>query len=355
MTQNTQRDDIANPAHPKAENKTDDVFITPIVNKHTLQKKILGGFRPSYLRTRSWQTKASILLILAVIASGVATYAALNEVPPFGNDPNQVIWLLNIDLVILLLLVSLIARRVVSVWSGRKRKIAGSHLHVRLVYIFSLLAAVPTIIMTVFSAFFFHFGVQAWLSQRVQTAVSESQAVAQAYLEEHKQVIRADTQAMANDLDRYAEKLIMNENALPEYIDKQAFHRNLSEAILFDREGNIIAKSSLSFLLEYELPPKYALDQARYGDVVVMMSENNDRMRALIQLDNFNGCNHTQGAHPAQQHHVQTTRKKHYTQQQTIATQYDPATGWLRSGPDTQTDQPQCMVKLVIVRGAPDL
>ena len=122
---------------------------------------------------RKWRSKLAYLLIIAAIASGIATYAALTETPPLGNDPDTVIWLLNIDLIILLLLVALIARRIVSLWSGKKRGLAGSHLHVRLVYIFSILAAAPAIIMTIFSAFFFHFGVQTWFSTRVQTAIEE--------------------------------------------------------------------------------------------------------------------------------------------------------------------------------------
>jgi len=120
----------------------------------------------------------SFVLIGLAIVSGVMTYVALTESPPFGDNPDLVIWLLNIDLIILLLLVTLIARRVVSIWSGRRQNIAGSRLHVRLVLIFSIMAAMPAIIMAVFSAFFFHFGVQTWFSENVRTAVVESQAVA---------------------------------------------------------------------------------------------------------------------------------------------------------------------------------
>lgn len=249
--------------------------------------KLLSELRPSYLKTRSWRTKAGVLLAVASIVSGFMTYAALRESPPFGDDPDIVVWLLNIDLVILLLLVSLIARRIVDVWSGRKRGIAGSHLHVRLVYLFSVLVAVPTIIMTVFSAFFFHFGVQAWFSQRVQTAINESNAVAQSYLEEHKQVIRADTRAMANDLERQTERMVMDEHDLSQMLDTQVFFRNLSEAVIVTSKGRVLARSSMSFTLEYETPSDYARTQADQGDVVLIMGKDGDRVRALAKLDNL--------------------------------------------------------------------
>ena len=195
---------------------------------------------------------------------------------------------MNIDLIILLLLASLIARRIVMLWSGRKRGLAGSHLHVRLVYVFSILAAAPVIIMTVFSAFFFHFGVQAWFSQRVQTAINESQAVAQSYLEEHKQVIRADTLAMADDLNRQADILLLNPRAFDTIMDTQSSLRNLSEALVFDEKGKIIARAGLTFALELEKVPPYALHQAdESGDVVLMTTQSKDRVRALVKLHNF--------------------------------------------------------------------
>lgn len=236
---------------------------------------------------RYTNTILSILLIIGVIASGVATYAALTETPPFGNDPNTVIWLLNIDLILLALLVGVVARRIVGLWSGRKRGLAGSHLHVRLVFIFSVLAAAPAIVMTVFSAVFFHFGVQTWFSERVSTAVNESQAVAEAYLMEHTQTIRADTLAMANDLNREAGMLMLNEQAFEQVMQTHSLLRDLSEAIIFDDKGRVLARSGLTFSLEFEDVPQYAMEGAREGDVVLMTGGNEDRVRALVKLDSF--------------------------------------------------------------------
>ncbi|GJL84807.1 MAG: PAS domain-containing sensor histidine kinase [Micavibrio sp.] len=238
-------------------------------------------------RSRVWQNRLAGALALAAIVSGFATYAALTDTPPFGDDPGMVIWLLNLDLIILLSLVGLIAKRLVSLWSGRKRKLAGSRLHVRLVYTFSVMAAVPVIIMTVFSAFFFHFGVQTWFSNRVQTAVNESQAVAQAYLEEHQQVIKADTLAMANDLDRQATLIISNNKAFEQIMQTQSVLRNLSEAIVFNADGRVLARAGLSFMLEFEEAPSYAIGEAAGGEVVLMTGGNDDRIRALVKLRSF--------------------------------------------------------------------
>ncbi|MEM6812391.1 MAG: PAS domain-containing sensor histidine kinase [Pseudomonadota bacterium] len=253
-------------------------------------KSRISGMRRKFM-SRTWQTKLSWFLIIAAIASGFATYAALTETPPFGDDPQMVIWLLNLDLILLLTLGVLVARRIVSIWSGRRRNLAGSRLHVRLVVIFSIMAALPAIIMAVFSAFFFHFGVQSWFSENVRTAVYDSQQVAEAYLEEHQQVIRADILAMANDIDRQATMMMDEQAAYDRVLDTQSLLRNLSESLIFDGNNRILAKSGLTFSLTLEKVPDYMLDRVREGEVVVLTNENDDRVRALTKLnsgqDNF--------------------------------------------------------------------
>ncbi|MCB9989122.1 MAG: PAS domain-containing sensor histidine kinase [Rhodospirillales bacterium] len=234
-----------------------------------------------------WGNRLALLLIFAAILSGFSTYAALTEAPPFGSDPETVIWLLNLDMVILLVLGILIARRIANLWSGRRRGLAGSRLHVRLVFVFGLLAATPAILMTVFAAFFLHFGVQSWFSERVSTAVNRSQAVAEAYLREHQQVIRVDMMGMANDLNRQAEILTENLEAFAKVMRTQSLLRNFSEVIVFDRAGQVLAHAGV------EISPAFAelrsvdLAEADAGEIVLMTSEDDDRVRALVRLENF--------------------------------------------------------------------
>ncbi len=238
-------------------------------------------------RRARWLNRFVLLLILAAVCSGVSTYAALNEIPPFGDDPSTVIWLLNLDLVILLLLVTIIARRSVNLWSGQTSKAAGSRLHVRLVLIFSLLAGIPAIMMAIFAAFFLHFGVQSWFSDRVRTAVSESQAVAQSYLEEHQRVIRADVFAMAADLNREAEMLINNPVAFKKVMETQSYLRNFSESAVFDTKHNLLASTGLEPTTELEKMPFDNTKSRDNNGLVIMTGTSEDSVRALIKLEAF--------------------------------------------------------------------
>ncbi len=244
-------------------------------------------------RVRIWagriglRHKFAFALALAALASGVATYLALTGAPPFGRHPNAVLSLLNLDLVLLLALGALIAKRLLQVWAERRRGLAGSRLQIRLVVLFSLIAVTPTIIVAMFSYLFFSYGVESWFSDKVHTAISESLAVAEAYLHEHKRAIRADALAMANDLNRNAAELQLNPQQLNQVVSAQAALRGLTEAMVFDRGGQVLARSSLSFTLGFEPVPEGAMRVADEGDVAVMTNDSDNRVRALIRLDQW--------------------------------------------------------------------
>ncbi len=244
-------------------------------------------------RVRNWAGRiglwrqVAIALSVAALASGIATYLASTGAPPFQSRPNAVLSLLNLDLVLMLALGALVAKRLLQVWAERRRGLAGSRLQVRLVVLFSLIAVLPTIIVAVFSYLFFSFGVEAWFSDKVRTAISESLVVAEAYLHEHQQAIRADVLAMANDLNRDALTLQLNPQRLEQVVSAQAALRGLTEAMVFDRSGHTLARSSLSFTLGFEPMPEGAIRLADEGDVAIMTNDADDRVRALVRLNQF--------------------------------------------------------------------
>src|SRR5436190_1210052 len=231
--------------------------------------------------------KLAVALAAAALASGIATYLALTGAPPFGPRPTLVLSLLNLDLVLLLALAAVVAKRLFEVRAERRRNLAGSRLQVRLVGLFSLIAVLPTIIVAVFSYLFFSFGVESWFSDKVRTAISESVAVADAYVREHQQAIRADALAMAADLDRSAATLAINPQYLAPALTAQAAIRSLTEAAVVDRRGQMVARTGLAFALGFEDVSQDALRRANQGEVVIMTNDQDERVRALVRLGEF--------------------------------------------------------------------
>src|SRR2546430_13473643 len=212
--------------------------------------------------------KPAVARVAARLAPGIAPYLALTGAPPFGPRPTLVLSLLNLDLVLLLALAAVVAKRLFEVRAERRRNLAGSRLQVRLVGLFSLIAVLPTIIVAVFSYLFFSFGVESWFSDKVRTAISESVAVADAYVKEHQQTIRADALSMAGDLDRSAPVFQLNPQYLAPVLTAQAAMRSLTEAAVVDRRGTMLARTGLAFALGFEDVSQDALRRANQGEEI---------------------------------------------------------------------------------------
>ena len=229
--------------------------------------------------------KLAVALAVVSLGSALITYAALSGSIPFATDPRALLLLLNVDLVLFLALGAIVARRLVRIWIARRRGSVGSRLHSRLVFWFTLIAAVPAIAVSVFSAVFFSLGVQAWFSDRVQTALDEASIVAESYFREHQQVIRGDVLAIARDLNRAAPQLWAEPAKFNQMMAAQGVLRNLSEAYVFDGSGRVIARWNLSFILDHDPIPVSALEKVERGELVVLASGSEDRMRAIVKLD----------------------------------------------------------------------
>ncbi len=238
--------------------------------------------QPAVVRT------ITIALAILSLAAGFATYWVFSERgAPLNQDSDYLVALIYLDLVLLLLLSVFIARRLVRLWSERKRGAAGSHMHVRLAAMFGVFAIAPAIIVAGFSLLFFNFGLESWFSDRVRTAVTSSSAVAQAYLNEHLRTVEADALWIAGALNRDAPVLAANPQLLERVLVFQVGTRNLSEALVFEENGRILGRAGFTIVLEFEPIPTSAFDEARSGEVVILRSEADDRVRALIRLDSI--------------------------------------------------------------------
>jgi two-component system, NtrC family, nitrogen regulation sensor histidine kinase NtrY len=234
----------------------------------------------------SWLSKnLALILTLLAFASAVITYMTIadSEVP-LSMKPKRVWTLLLVNLGLLILLIVTMGTRIVKLWAALRANSGGSRLQKRILVLFSIVTILPTLIVSVFSALFFNLGIQTWFNERVQTAVQESLMVAEAYLSEHKENIRADALAMAGDLNQVSGLALTNPTEFNRIVATQSALRLLTESIVF-RGNRILAQGRLSFALAFEHISQSALERAAAGEVVTMTTDD-DKVRALVKLDN---------------------------------------------------------------------
>lgn len=230
------------------------------------------------------------ILLVAAIASAFGAYLAITEPDsassPFGPDPAKVGDWLVINLALLTALSMVVGRRIWMLWRSFEHGAAGSSLQRKIVATFSAVTIIPTLTISIFSAIFFNLGIQSWFNERVNTAVEESLAVAQAYIAEHRENIRTDAISMAHDLDNVAFLARTDPIEFNRVVAVEAERRSLTEVIVFQR-NRIIAQGRFSFALAFESLPLDAIERAENGEVVFLSAEAEDKVRAMIRLESL--------------------------------------------------------------------
>jgi two-component system, NtrC family, nitrogen regulation sensor histidine kinase NtrY len=238
------------------------------------------------LERQSIGVRLVLLLVVLITLGGAVTWGVIAANRDGGPGPRLVLWLLNANLVLLVLLAIFVARRARSLWRAGRRT-AGPSLQGRMMLMFGLVAVTPALLVSVFSLVFFNFGLDTWFNDRVQRALGNSLSVARAYLAEHKDNIRADALAMASDLSTEMPFLVTNEGRLARLLDAQAALRALSEALVFTGTGEELGRSGLTFGLEVADFSSRDMAEAAGGTVVILTSGTDDRVRALVRVAGF--------------------------------------------------------------------
>ena len=238
---------------------------------------------------RKWlrEDRLAYLVIFITLVLGAGTYGLFAQVD-FVIDSSPVLQVIFLGaLFALILLLIFVGRQIWRIWSERRQRMAGSQLHWRLALLFGGITTLPAIIVALFAISVLDFSLRGWFAQRISTAIDQSVYVADAYYEEHSRSVRGQILAMANDVNREATSLSNNSRLLDEYLNNQTLLRNLSEAVIVDGTGQILAKSQFAFALTFSTLDDSWLQRARSGEVVIFDSGQVNKLRAAVKLNSY--------------------------------------------------------------------
>ena len=227
------------------------------------------------------------LTILFTLGMGAITAYSLSRIDSFEDNTDILAGLLLIDLVAVIVLGGLVVRQIWRIWSERRQRLAGHQLHWRLAILFGGVTMLPAIIITLFALFVVDYSLRGWFAERISTAVTGSVQVADSYFEEHASSIKSDVLTMANDVNREALRLADDPVQMGRYLNNQVVLRNLSEAIIFDGTGEVLAKSRFAFAVTFTNLRSDWVDRAREGEIVLLRSDNTNKLRAVVKLTSF--------------------------------------------------------------------
>lgn len=231
-----------------------------------------------------------IAAALALAAMVATTWVTFESAPPDGQlvPAGQVASLLIGTLLPAMALVVLFGRRLAL------RRAAGStaRLHVRLVFFFSLVAAIPTLLVAAFAAVLFQSGVDFWFSDDSRGLMRNANELAQGYYEQNQLEVANQTIAMAADLRFYLQRGSLTDGGFEDYYRYQAEGRGINESAILQRvaDGSLRTAALLGLVSDNdptELDP--ALFDRVAGDEQVVVQGSSERIEGVAAIDEESG------------------------------------------------------------------
>ena len=183
------------------------------------------------------------------------------------------------------LLLAIIGREVWVVVQARWRGRAGSRLHVQIVGLFAVIAAVPTILIAAAASTTLDRGLDRFFSTRTRAMIDQSQIVAQAYLSEHAQMIGGESLAMAFDVARAKPVFDQNREQFHKSFTAQVKNLGLSAAMIITSDASVVERADVTIDKPVALPPSEPLKRITETDPYIVVSPQG--IAAAIKLRGY--------------------------------------------------------------------
>lgn len=175
----------------------------------------------------------AVLAVALAIAAGSYFVVRGEDDPQRLMAPAVVALLLVANLVSGIALMVLFGRRIAHRRAARSPVGGEGRLHVRLVLLFSVVAAVPMLLVTIFASLLFQYGVQFWYSDRARGVFENAASLTRTSYEQIIQRWDEATLTMAEDLSAFLREEPIDSSGFPDFFGRQVYFRSLSEGALF--------------------------------------------------------------------------------------------------------------------------
>jgi two-component system nitrogen regulation sensor histidine kinase NtrY len=237
--------------------------------------------------------KRGDLGVLGPLAVGLAllsaflTFIVLADLTPISPTHDVVVTLLLFNAAAVMLLLGVIVREVWQVVQARRSGRAAARLHVRIVGLFSIIAAAPAILVAIVASVTLDRGLDRMFSTRTRAAIENSLIVAEAYLRDHAAIVRSDILVMSTEISRSKSVFEQDHAKLSQYLTFQASVRGLSAAIVLDKDVNVIGRADLKINQAFAMPPRDALAKIGETEPQIVLLPDTNYVAAVVRLHDY--------------------------------------------------------------------
>lgn len=187
-------------------------------------------------RVSSIATWGVAVVLVATVAFSVWVLRRSAE-PGSLLSPPFIAILLVANLIPAIALMVLYSRRVARQRAEREG-LGSGRLHARLVTLFSVLAAVPTVLVVIFASLLFQSGLEFWFSDRARSMLENTVQVARSTYRYELGRVGAEATAMSGNLSETLQQMTLDDPRFYQTLAAQVYYRALNEGALLELKPN---------------------------------------------------------------------------------------------------------------------
>jgi len=238
--------------------------------------------------TPGWLGRSLGLTAVALaLLSAFVTFVVLAGLTPIPPTHVVVVTLLAVNAGTGLLLTAFIGQEVWGVIQARRRGRAAARLHVRIVGLFSVIAAVPAVLVAIVASVTLDRGLDRLFSQQTYSLIENAVIVADAYVRELDQLVRADSIALAIELARARPLFDQSREQFHQFLSVQASIRGLPALMLLGKDLNVIDQIDVPISQSLAKPTTDVLAGIDDTEPLVKMFLDNNYVAAIIKLHDY--------------------------------------------------------------------
>src|SRR6202140_1707447 len=238
--------------------------------------------------TPGWLGRSLGLTAVALaLLSAFVTFVVLAGLTPIPPTHVVVVTLLAVNAGAGLLLTAFIGQEVWGVIQARRRGRAAARLHVRIVGLFSVVAAVPAILVAVVASVTLDRGLDRLFSRQTQSLIQNSLIVADAYVNEHAQFLRADCITTAIEVARAKTLFDQNRDQFRQFLTAQSNIRGLPAVMMIDGDLNGVEQANANVSQTFVKPSREVLAASNETEPQIALFLDANYVAAIIKLQAY--------------------------------------------------------------------
>lgn len=203
------------------------------------------------------------IIVLLALVSALLTFLVLSGATPIAPVHEVVVGVFVLNAFLILALLVIIVFEAAVLIRARKAGAAAAGLHVRIVGLFSIIAALPAVLVAIIATFTIERGLEPWFSDRMRDAIFKSVEVADAYAASQCRSLGREIRVLADDLVRAKPAYDVDRKWFENFLTTRATALGVPVAAIMQPPDKVLVRANIDVLRDAAKPDQAAFDDAQ--------------------------------------------------------------------------------------------